>query len=388
MLVFYAFTDSQLINMCRIKASFYPHEKSVLIILKLPRMSSELINICSDYFDEIMFIEDPYVKYYQSVLVSELDLIMRKKKCLSTLFLKLNLYLDESVDRLFLAGFWRLGEYIAYYLSINNPTLSIAFVEEGIGSYFQSKRNLCFFEYREKKIPKKYFVFLKYQLEGLVILNQYHHRMLNYLMDYVDFLYVNNPSACRYNDGFRIISITEFDKINNTIQKISEKYLSSIDISEYIERKVIYLVQGNLLGDNTCEIVLNSLVNTFGGDNIIVKEHPEIKSNESLIKNIQKLGEQNIYIDNRNISFELLCSHICLNDKIIITINSSGAYLPKFLEGCEPYVVLLYNLYSDSYAVEISDWLSLILSSSYNNKQKISTPKSIVEFERDITNIL
>ena len=119
------------------------------------------------------------------------------------------------------------------------------------------------------------------------------------------------------------------------------------------------------------------IVEKFGYENVILKEHPRSIDNTDInIKVFEKMG----------IPMEAIYSRMAdLENRILITYASTAVYTPKMMFGVEPIVINLFKITDGNN----SEWMEQHkkFSASYERKDRILAPDNLDELEMIITNL-
>lgn len=107
------------------------------------------------------------------------------------------------------------------------------------------------------------------------------------------------------------------------------------------------------------------------GDGLIVKKHPRDYRNS--IKNVS-------YYKYSDIPFETVCANSNIESKVLLSMCSSAALMPKILFGYEPIVVSFHKILRNKTADSImEDKMFLYIKEMYKDKERIIIPKTIEE---------
>ena len=110
---------------------------------------------------------------------------------------------------------------------------------------------------------------------------------------------------------------------------------------------------------------------------MILKKHPEHDVDRYDYLTLES-EYPNLVIDEGNYLLEALYASLTLNEKVLITRDSSSVMYPKYMFGKEPTVIFTYRLYEDYYRQnsDMLDGLSRNLRSIYSDDSKIFVPKT------------
>lgn len=124
--------------------------------------------------------------------------------------------------------------------------------------------------------------------------------------------------------------------------------------------------------------VYRYLGETFGADELILKEHP--RSTVRTEAPMKKYAYTSVPIE------IVYMRQPELEDKILLALNSTAVFTPKMLFGAEPHVILLYRLVSkDPEIRKKRDDTFLHLRSLYEDQSRFCIPETFEELKAAIT---
>ena len=237
-----------------------------------------------------------------------------------------------------------------------NPTAKFFMVDDGAGSYFG--------DIIKGSRSEGYLKLLKLVNKG----NQVEKPLA---------LYVNCVEACGSELTDRILPLPElteeFLRLAFRVFNIKEK------LPEY-RQPIIWLSQASKAPyfNKTLE-QMNHILMKYK-DDIIVRLHP---------READKPIYQPYATDKEGNMWELQLSRISLEDKLLVSIQSTAMLTPKLLFGQEPWLLFGYKLIRPAH--DSGDVFSKIVSHlrmAYTNKERIWVPDTWEEFEECILSFL
>ena len=110
------------------------------------------------------------------------------------------------------------------------------------------------------------------------------------------------------------------------------------------------------------------ICSAIGKESICIKKHPRDRSS---------YGEGYIEYPDRTMPFERILMHSDMKNKTLIALSSTSVFTPKILFNEEPYLVLLYKLFSFKNADGgRRDRLYSEITAIYRDKEKVFIPES------------
>lgn len=197
--------------------------------------------------------------------------------------------------------------------------------------------------------------------------NKVYNIMQNFFNCYNNFydyecIYLNNPCLYIKQDKNKIRKMAVCnDYISNIIK-------ASIVTEKVANKKIYWLSQ--FLYANTDDIICNSLM-SYKKD-VLYCPHPRYSIER---EGFDKISKQHAWeIDILNIDD--------INNKLLITVDSTAAFSPKMLYNNEPYIIFLYKIEDSRKNDANVDELVKLFVESYDDKNKIFIPNNEEEYYR------
>lgn len=266
-----------------------------------------------------------------------------------------NQMIEFPYDQIYYAypGLFRL--LLSKYMIKRNKDMVISLFEDGFGGY-----NHDFFKINRSTSAKR-------MLFGL---NKVFKRIKEHL--------VYNPDMFIGKKQVPVRKIPYMDYSNSEfIKSINEVFSYKKEKSDY---KYIILEQPS---DNSqvMEVVLSNIIHKIvfkdKDTNVVVKLHPRSQStlydDFNIIKTITP--------------WEVICGNIEVENKILISNNSTACLTPKYIYNKEPYIIFICEIdelktalsYQQDFRNKINKFIQ-----TYNEPNKIFIPKSIEELNKII----
>lgn len=197
-----------------------------------------------------------------------------------------------------------------------NPDCEFAFGEEGIGVYYN----------KEAYLPTPRIDFWLSLLRRKKYL-----RMLKVL-------YVREPSLLTYPSNLdvrKIAPCVDTEKLHQIINALW-KYQSLPDMPLFLMQQPFSEDDKNQIGiDENANLLFNRICERFPGLTAL-KLHPRTRN---------YILPKNAFVIDKNIQFENSLNN-SINQKTIISINSTASFSPYLLWGYTPNIILLYKLFN------------------------------------------
>jgi len=380
--LYYAFTNTQVINMINIKNSIYPDTHADIYIIDNGRISKELITRLNDkkIFDNIYYLKHhPYSNLRKSI--RKLPEFIRKPLMFS--FITLN-YLhyqltfhkqkSRKYNTMFLSGFWSDGVYfIKNYYKYNNH-LKIYFVEEGTANYSYTITQLC---YLFESLHPLACILWKITTGG----NK--ESDIKFFNSIINGMYLYLPQNYQLETETALLTLPPITHSVDT-QEIMINTISENIFERYRAHNVIYFMQDQSTDVNQYKVFLEYIqkITTTESLRTLIKQHPDFNVNQVPFGNIIE-NLPNTVIDCDDYLLEGIYAKVNLDNKILITRDSSSVMYPKYMFSKEPVVIFTYKLYQTYYS-EKGDGLDTHmqnLAKTYTDHSKIYAPTSIKELE-------
>ncbi len=372
MVLFFIWTDTQLINCINTKCNYLREESADLVVYKRGRISEDLLEIvCGEQvFSNIYVIELP--DFYKENEVSKMD-----RYHFITLHIRLKKYFYSQIkekigkrkyEKFLVASFWSETLGIYKYIRRYNQNIYIEIVEEGMANYSGPKNWI----YRAApSSPLKAFVREVYYCGGLGV--EARKR--------VHCLYLYRPElAGRYqNKAAKKLPIIK--ESNGIIFRIFEKWLGKVDYSIYTKCKVIFISDApNAKTDPF--ILLNHLIQAMPdvlNRSLVVKLHPLWSQREEGIR----MNDEGVIVDSRSIPIENILFHCNIDNKVLIVNHSSVLLYLKCMLDKEPNTIFTYRMkpYCEKRLIGRFDFFSEKLKGVFSNPEKLIIPNNLREFQ-------
>lgn len=166
------------------------------------------------------------------------------------------------------------------------------------------------------------------------------------------------------------VNNNEYKAMVNRLYRFSSSVLSEIGEYIFLDQNV---GGADVFLSPVTEMI--RLVNRVVGKNkLAVKLHPWNIGNP--YQDVHTIGG-----GDKSISWEVLCMNMPqLDDKVIITVHSMGAFTPKLNFDAEPYIIFLFRLL-ENYKHSNIDTLFERLASVYRQPKKVFAPNTYAELE-------
>ena len=338
MILFFVWTDVQLINCVNVKCNYYSEENAELIVYKRGRISESLLEIvCKNrVFCNISILELP--DFFEEDRVNKMDRLsfiiahIRLKKYLSH---KVNSIIgNKRYEKLLVASFW--SETLNVYKNIRkkNKNVHIEIVEEGMANYTGVEKWI----YRAAPSSA-----MKAWLREIFY--------CGYLgieaRKKVSCLYLYRPELVWANPIKEIKKIPVIDKKNDNLFKVFDEWQEELDNSLYEEKKIIFITDEPNLEEKANDMLkhLIGFMPDFMKDFLIVKPHPlhNFEEKGDIIK-----SKEGIWVDGRDQPVENILFRCNMKDKILVINHSSALLYLKCMLGKEPYTIFTYRIQQSS----------------------------------------
>lgn len=377
MVLFYVWTDIQIINTINVRYNFFAEEKADLLIFHLTRLSDEFIQLIKQkkVFDNIYLLDLP--NYY----------LERKRKGIKEIYrmildgLKLRFYFRNKLsemmgskryDTMFMGAFWGESMNVYRYIRKYNHNITLGFIEEGLGCY-NGPKNWLYHTAPNLSIKAKFRELVYY---GFIAKSA---------KKYVKEMYIYCPELLKYFKSLLVKKIPPINKQNNSKCYTIIKDWKIKDIDEYNKRNVIYIADAprTILKDPYQYInrSLDAITSCINSKQLLVRLHPLSISEQYPLN--YKLDED-VYIDASGEPFELRAFQIDFNNKFILTNNSYVAYFLKVCMNMEPYIIFLHQICAIKSRNEVgrNDKFVNQFKKMYVDKNKIIIPHTVEELKK------
>ena len=266
---------------------------------------------------------------------------------------------DVRYTNMFVSSNAYFPRIVHFHFIKNRIPTEIKYIEDGIGSYLGNHAYTTI-------LPER---LLRRVLFGKEATSFAHER---FLFSPELFQTLNKNSNVTVRRIPKIWKEKKYKKLFNTVFLESEKV-------HFKERVMIldqpkYEIFSNDNIKNLIEIY-KLIIDIVGEENIIVKRHPRCKDN--------KIESLKYYLDS-GIPFECICMNTDMNNKILISFESTAVVTPKVLFNQEPVVILLYKLIETKpggYDLAFEEEFFSTVKKTYFNKSKFYIPNGIDELK-------
>ena len=377
MVLFFAWTDMQLINCINTKCHFFQEENADILVYNQGRISEQLL--------QVIHKKNIFSNVYVAEMEVFFDQIRDCKVFPFTAYIKRNKYfigrLTEFVgakkyDVLLAATFWCETLNVYRYLRRINKNVYIQIVEEGMANYDGPTG----WVYRTAPASR-----WKSLARGPICCKSIGVSARKR----VQCCYLYQPELSWTHRGEvlkRIPAIRE--NTNPLVYDILKEWKQQKCELQYMNNQVVYIADAPNHTYDSMEKALD-LVKQLPENirqSVVVKLHPlhTWTNEERMVQN-----DEGIWIDARRIPIENILLQSDIEDKVLIIDRSSVLLYLKCMLEKEPYFVLLHELpeykqkkYTTEYQFFIQN-LCLMFSSN----RKIVIPKSIEEFKKNMDEI-
>lgn len=373
MILFFAWTDIQLINCLNTKCNYFGQEIADLVVDKRERISESLLRlVCDkDIFQNIYVIELSdfpwdienagrhgiksviYHMRYKEYFRKQLDSTIRGKEY-----------------KVFLvAAFWGETLNIYRYLKKYSKDIRVDIVEEGMADYDGPK------DWVYRTAPAS---LVKSLLRGV-----FYCRNLGMAVRKKErHIYLYQPElSWTYRDR-RVDKLPAIDEKNQTLYELFYKWQQGLDCNAYIKSKYIYIVDDPARNKNMYEALVGVLQEMPKEirESSILKQHPlgsKVGGTDGIVSD--KYG---IRTDSRKIPIENILFQCNVDQKVLIVNRSSVLLYLKCMLNREPWVILTYKIPIFRGKEKTGRFVYFIkkLQGIYSNPGKIIIPNSLAEF--------
>lgn len=371
MVLFYAWTDTQLINYVNVKCNFYKDVDADLLIFRLSRISTSLVEEIrkEQIFSNIIFLDMPksYLERKRKGIKESIDIFFNIYRIRSQLTSQLKMKLEnKTYDLFFTAAFWSESLYVYKYITKYNRQIDIFFIEEGLSAY-NSTKNWLF-----RTVPS---FGIRAEIRNLL-----YYGLLSFkTKKRVKGLYLYCPEESNGKSGINLIKMPPITWKNfesfNIIKEFSEKELKRV-IPKYLTKEVIYIadapkIQSKKPYQNIDKIV-KYIIDCLDNSTICVKLHPLSQKSGIFFP----LETTEIDIDNNTLPIELILFQCNLDNKLIITNTSTGVFGLIHTFHKHPYILFTYKICAVEAEKKEMDELVEKMRKQYIEKERIMIPKN------------
>lgn len=379
MILFFVWTDVQLINCVNVKCNYYREENAEIIVYLRGRISDSLLEIVrrSEVFSAIYILKLP--DFFEEGRVNKENRLgfindhIRLKEYLSC---KIKTIIgNKRYEKFLVASFW--SETLNIYKNVrkNNKNIQIEIVEEGMANYTGVEKWI----YRAAPSSA-----LKAWLREIFY--------CGYLgveaRKGVSCLYLYRPELVWAKSVKKTKKIPIINNENDIIFKIFSEWQEELDNSLYEEQKIIYIADEFELEGETNDVLeyMIRFMPDFIRRFLIIKPHPlcNFKGKGSITK-----SKEGILIDGRVQPVENILFRYDMRDKILIVNHSSVLLYLKCMLDKEPYTIFTYRI-RQSYKkglVDRFDFFSERLKGIFVEPERLMVPDTLEEFQKIIEKI-
>lgn len=324
MIAFYAWTDTLLLNTCRVRRQYFAAERATLFLLDIPRLNKQLVREAeaAGLFDRVVWITPPEAGL--SGMAAKAAHLCGSVAYYARIARQMQVVAGEKFDLLCTGGYWAYTPFLFRFLRRANPALQMAVIEEGVVNYGGTAESTWCDAISERRS----------QLNQLLM----YPFVLTKARAQLKTLYLSCPEACLTNDGASVESIAG-ELVDERVFTVPADWPQTLAL--YREKRVLFFVQPESREDSRLtERLLRRLIDRFGAENILVRLHPD----EPNALDGMALPDT-LTVDRSRMLFEYVLDRIDWSDKLLVTRSSSCAFYPRFMRGQEPRICILHRLY-------------------------------------------
>ncbi len=333
MILCYAWTDTQIDNLIRIRKGIYPNQKVDLLIYKLSRVSNELIAAvqAEQIFDHVDILEMPefYLERRRKGFSEKLEAVFLGRKYREYFGQQLSRLIGGREYSHFLtSAFWSESLLVIQYLKKCRRDIAITLYEEGLSAY-NGPPNWLFQAVPARSMKAKIRTVLYYGMTSFTY------------RKYVDGIYLYKPELSNVD----YLEKRQIPLENNRIEIVDQdlKHFCDGEI-EYVQSDIIYIAEAPKRKDSQplqdVERVLDMIFSVKEDAKVVVKAHPIMQYQNTVL---DRRNHPKVHVDCRAEPIERILMNIQIDDKVVITGNSSSALYIKWVYGKSPYIILIIN---------------------------------------------
>jgi len=327
MILFYAWTDTQIINAINVKLNVYPKRQADLLIFRLSRVSEDLLTVLKNrnIFENVYVLEIPkfYLERKRSGIKEKAQALFLGNSYRKYFKQQLKQLFGEQKYKCFLiSAFWSETLLIVRYLKSNKP--EIIFYEEGLAAYSGTPKWLY------RAVPNR-------GIKPWVRTMLYYGISAYTYRKYAKGIYLYMPvlSNIDYLEKWQIPLVRRAEEICCELVQVEGN-----DV--YKNSDVIYIAEApnskNKYPVDKIYQTLDAIYEIKKDAKVVVKVHPIMKISECEL-NLEKYSH--VYIDYQSERFEQKIMTLEMDSKVVITGNSTSALYMKWVYEKTPYVILL-----------------------------------------------
>ncbi len=377
MVLFFAWTDIQLINCINTKCNYYSCDIADLVIDKRERISEELLSLAerNKIFDHIYFIELPkYVhRNKASKMWARIAWHMQYKKYFYDqicIMLKGGRY-----DVFLVAAFWGETLNLYRYIKKYNRDIHIEIVEEGMANYDAPKSWIY------RTVPA-------FTIKSLIRGIFYCRNLGIVARRRVRCVYLYQPEVSWTHRNATVHRLPTIDEKNPVPYDIFQAWQREVVSVHYIKSKYIYIVDDPACNPDLYESLLSVLSDVPGEIRkvSILKKHPLDSEESSGGVTLNNVGA---WVDNRKLPIENILFRCDIDQKVLVINRSSVLLYLKCMLNKEPWVILTYRIPSLRGKERIKRFMYFVekMKNVYSNPDKIIIPNSVSELKSALVTI-
>jgi len=348
-----------------------------LFLVHTPYQLLNCLNIIENDFkddsNDIVFLHENMEKYHKLINAYNRNINIYKYK---KLYERHN-FKNRFIIRLFLIFRLIQGESLIKDVKNKNRVYDAIFVPSEnvecniIYNYFYKKNNLLslyvyddgFGTYTPNFIEGRKNII--YRLLSVLIYGFF-------FWENVERLYCYQPELIDYqNNGVKKKKINS----NSKIEDIFSRNVDNTILKKYKNSEIIYLDQGNIpYSYENSNIFFELCKKYFNENEILLKTHPRVKS---------KYDYNFIKKDNKGNTFEEIFFRLDIENKILVSMCSTGCLNPYILKNKYPYVIFLGFVNNQNYKQFFSTPYFKKVLNNYKS-DRIFIPKTEKELENSI----
>lgn len=388
MILFYVWTDTQIINAVNAKCNFYQNEEVDILVLHLSRISDEYISIIQNHgiFNNVYILNLPaWYLECKKKSIKELGQSLINGWRLRILF---NKKLDEMIsdrkyDLILSAAFWSETMHVFRYFRRKNLKLELGFIEEGLSFYSGPKGWLY------NTSPS---LSIKAKIREIL----YYGSLPQKAKKYIKYVFMYYPEISEYGENLVSFCLPPIIQLTNEICYSTLRQWRPYLNNEYINRTIFHIADApRTQSENPYRYVyylLDILLPIINPEKFVLRLHP--LGNTWNIPFEYDL-DSSIYLDTSKGNFELNGLYMDFSNKIFIINNSSLIYYLKMYFEMEPYIIFTHRLCRVNEYDEIGRnerFISTFIK-IYSKQSKIAIPRNaaeladaIIRFSKEIDN--
>lgn len=334
MILCYAWTNTQIINLANAVTHNFQGEPADLLILDLKRIDHEFVELVrrSGIFRSVLLLKPYTFPTEPNRLVAAFRVLVRPGAPMQYYRSTLHaLYGEEIYDWLLTSGYFAETLYILRYFYAIHPQIRVAFVEEGMATYYRGKASLC------------------RSSENLSYVNRckqwlFHRGFLRRAKRMADTIYLYCPGIF-HNQGWSVVKALPALSVDNPVYgPLIAPFAAWPEVAIYTKKEYYYIALPcgrNARADKRQNALIAAVCQMAGNSGVVVKLHPS--NLEDCARPVVPLGADAV-LDDGNYPLEAVLCHVDLAGKTVLADCSTLLMAPKCMLGKEPSVCFLYRL--------------------------------------------